>query len=134
MPQNKLRKILFLTAISVLSIGFAYFRAEANIIDALKEKIQSRSAEVEKLKTEINQYQKELETTNIKARSLTQDIQTLNTTKKKLDGDISSTEKNIDHTTATIAELEQEIKAKEEKIIQNKFFPKMTSIYISIRK
>lgn len=113
---------LTLICILIFSFLFPFVNpiTEASIIDALKERIKSKSEEVEKIKQEINVYQKELENTSVKAKSLTQDLNVLTSTKKKIETDINVTEKNITKTTSTIKELQDDIIEKEDKIINNR--------------
>lgn len=106
--------------VSLFFLGINSESSDASIIDAIKEKIQSKTEAIKQIDAEIKTYQKELETTATKARVLSEDIKTLTTTKKKLEGDISQTEKNINSTTKTIQELENGIAEKEEQIIRNK--------------
>ena len=95
-------------------------QSDASIIDALREKIQSKTEAIKQIDAEIKTYQKELENTASKARLLSDDLKTLNTTKKGLEGEISQTEKNISQTSKTIAQLEEDIVDKEYQITRNK--------------
>lgn len=118
--QLKKANNIFMVAVFVSL--FFYFHGstvEASIIDTLKDKIQSKSSELEKVKEEIKLYQSQLDTVGGKAKVLTSDINTLISTKKKLEGDIVATEKNIKLTSLTIKQIEADIAEKEYKIAQN---------------
>ncbi len=90
MPK-KFKKTYAFTLILSLLFFFCNPTTEASIVDTIKDKIRSKSEEVEKIKQEITVYQKELENTGIKAKSLTEDITTLTKTKKKIETDINVT-------------------------------------------
>ena len=119
MQLKRISLTVLLVAVYLLVQVFPFAYAQDVLVDALKEKIQTKSTDLQKIKEEINQYQKELDTTNVKARSLSDDIKVLTDTKKKLDTDITKTQKNIELTSATIQELESGIREKESQITLN---------------
>ncbi len=96
---------------------FTFFsNVEADLVDTLKDKIESKSNEIKKLEEEIKAYETSLNKTAEQAKSLQNELQTLTLAKKKLETELKLTNKNLDTTTKTIGKLSTQITETEESI------------------
>lgn len=83
--------------------------SNASIIDTIKDKIKTKTEELEQLRKDIFKVQATVDTTQKQAQTLQGDIKSLDTTRSKLLGDIKSTESTISKTERTIGTLLSEI-------------------------
>lgn len=90
----------------------------AGIIDDLRQKIDTRGAEIKNLEAEIAQYEKDIAVLGGQAKTLANSIKELDIARKKLDVNIRLTESKISNQNLKIEKLEIEIKDKEGKIDQ----------------
>lgn len=90
--------------------------ARAQTVDDLKEKISTKTDELQKLETDIKQVEKDIDTTVAKKKTLGTEIKTLDLTKKKLETDIKITQTKVDTTDLKIRQLSSEIAYKEDEI------------------
>jgi murein DD-endopeptidase MepM/ murein hydrolase activator NlpD len=100
--------IIFLCFFSI-PVFFSYGQSAS----VLKDKIDEKSAEIEKLEAQIKVFQGQLNTLSKEKASLNGSIQQLDLTKKKLNADISVTQKKIDQTNFKIQGLSSQINTKE---------------------
>lgn len=110
-------KYIFLTtSVLALILGILFefpSTGHSATVDELKQKIQSREAEIKQLEAEIAEYQKSLENQSKLSSSLTNEIKRLETQIKKLNADIKLTETQITRAELRIGELSGEITTKE---------------------
>src|SRR3989344_4664838 len=108
-------------------IPFVFLHAET--AGEIRNKIEQKSADIEKLEAEIRAYQLELEGLGKQKDSLSVSLKQLDITKKKLNADISVTQNKIDKTSLQIQNLTSDIGDKESSIIVN-----TDSIELDMRK
>lgn len=93
--------------------------AEAGILDDLKARITNNAETIKKLDQEIKQYQGALYQTQAEKNTLTTEIKKIDQTDKQLTTQLKTTESKITSTTKTIEKLGDEIKTKEQEIIEH---------------
>lgn len=91
----------------------------AGIIDDLRQKIDTRGAEIKNLEEEIAQYEKDILSLGGEVKTLANSIKELDIVRKKLDANIRLTESKISAQNLKIEKLQIEIKDKEGKIDMN---------------
>lgn len=111
----------FLQLIPILFVFFAavlygVVTVHAATVNELKQKIDSRTGDIQQLEEEIKQYEQQLEQVGKEKQTLSSAIKTLDITKNKLQTDIAVTNKKINSTNLTIDQLSVEIANKEEEI------------------
>ena len=92
----------------------------AQSADELKNKIDQKSAEIEKLEKDIASFQSQLNTLSKQKSTLAGSIKELDLTKKKLNADISVTQNKIDKKNLEIHGLSADITVKESNIDNNR--------------
>ncbi|MBP6866590.1 MAG: peptidoglycan DD-metalloendopeptidase family protein [Candidatus Pacebacteria bacterium] len=87
--------------------------------EELQNRINEKSADIEKIEQEIKSYQSQLNNIGAQKDSLANQIKQLDLTKKKLNADINLTEKKIEKTNLKISSLNTDIGKKESSISNN---------------
>ncbi len=86
----------------------------------LKNNINSRTEDIKQLEREIAQYQTQLQVVGTQKKTLQSAVQSLDLSRAKLAKDIQLTQKKIENTSDTIADLNFGIKQKASKITTNR--------------
>ncbi len=105
--------ILIVLGAAALTVS-SFVRAQT--VDDLKEKISTKTDELQKLETDIKQTEKNIDETVAKKKTLGTEIQTLDLTRKKLETDIKITQTKVDTTDLKIRQLSSDIAYKEDEI------------------
>lgn len=103
----------------MLSVAIFPYLGSAETAEELQNKINDKSADIEKIEQEIRSYQSQLSNLSTQKDSLANQIKQLDLTKKKLNADISLTEKKIEKTNLKITSLNNDIGEKESSISNN---------------
>jgi murein DD-endopeptidase MepM/ murein hydrolase activator NlpD len=106
-------KNIFLGFLLIVLFSIPGFFSYGQTVSELQNKIDAKSAEIEKLESQIKQFQAQLNTLGKEKASLSGSIKQLDLNKKKLDADISVTQKKIDQTNLKIQGLSSQINTKE---------------------
>ncbi len=114
-----MHKSRYIPLFLILGIVVFPFLLSAQTIDELQNKINEKSADIEKIEQEIKSYQGQLSNLSTQKNSLANQIKQLDLTKKKLNADISLTEKKIEKTNLKISSLNADIGRKESSISNN---------------
>lgn len=114
--MNLYRYAIFITIFS-LSV---FANVNAQNINELKDKINTRNEDIRRLEEEINKYQIEIESLSKEANSLKNALRNLDISKKKLQADIKITENKIANKNLEIQELSLQIGDKGERIIDSR--------------
>ncbi len=117
--KKQYNNLNFLSLVALL-VFLPFIFLNAQTAEELSERINEKSADIEKLEKEIRVYQAELGTIGKQKASLSGSIKELDITKKKLNTDISITQTKVDRTNLTIKSLSSDINAKEGSISKNK--------------
>src|SRR3990167_9692423 len=96
-PSLVYKKLFSFCLIGTLFLIPVFFSG-AQSVQELQNKIDQKSADIEKLEKEIKLYQGQLDNLGKQKSSLNVSIQQLDITKKKLNADISVTQNKIDKT------------------------------------
>lgn len=112
--QSVVASLLFV-ALFVLS-----FFAFAENVEEIKSKINSSQSEIQKIEAEIRKYEKELQAVSKKKKTLKNALYEIDLSRKKLSRQITLTENKIADLEKKIEELKGGVKAKEQKIKENK--------------
>ncbi|OGI76417.1 hypothetical protein A3C67_02175 [Candidatus Nomurabacteria bacterium RIFCSPHIGHO2_02_FULL_42_19] len=114
-PYPAYKKSFSFFLVSILFIVPLVF-SHAQTAQELQNKIDQKSADIEKLEKEIKLYQGQLDNLAKQKSSLNGSLQQLDITKKKLNADISVTQNKIDKTNFKIQGLSGDINTKESSI------------------
>ena len=112
--QSMVASLLFV-ALFVLS-----FFAFAENVEEIKSKINSSQSEIQKIEAEIRKYEKELQAVSKKKKTLKNALYEIDLSRKRLSRQITLTENKIADLEKKIEELKGGVKAKEQKIKENK--------------
>lgn len=88
--------------------------------DQLREKIDEQQGEIEKIEQEIKEYERELIEIGREKQTLEGAVRELDVSRQKVNASISLTQRQINDTSSTIGELEDQIEDKESRIAINR--------------
>ncbi len=107
--------------VGIIILGLFSFSgiSVADTISDLKNKIDSRNAEIKNLEKEIEEYQSQIEAVGKEANTLNNSIKSIDITRKKLATDIKLTESKVKATDLNIERLALSIGGKKVEITEN---------------